>query len=94
MLYAATQLSEEKKEELVYVMNYTTKDFSMDYLDDENKPHVASIPALEIKSFPAPIAQRVVNHLANFILNLEDFSYKTDPQEELKRIKEKVTIHE
>jgi hypothetical protein len=94
MLYAVNTLPEEKPQGLVYVMNYTTEDFSMDYLDDKNVSHTITIPALDTKPFEASLAPMVITHLANFILNLEDFSYKTDPKLEIARIKEKIVVHE
>ena len=92
-LYSTHQISEPKQEGVVHVMNYTTKDFAMEYLDSDNKPHTVSIPALDSKPFPKQLATSVINHLANFILNLQDFSYTTDPNLELSKIKEKVTIN-
>jgi hypothetical protein len=93
-LYAINELPEKKKEGLVYVMNYTTQDFSMDYLDDSNKSQTVIIPALDTKPFPSSLADMVVTHLANFILNLQDFHYKTDPKLEIAKIKEKVIVNE
>lgn len=93
-LYSVNSLPETPKESTVHLMNYTTHDFSMDYLDNDNKPHTVKIPALDTASFNSKLAPVVANHLANFILNLQGFSYKTDANIEIAKIKEKITINE
>jgi hypothetical protein len=91
-LYAVTSFPEEKKG-LVYIMNNTSKDFSMEYRDDKNELKTIEIPALDTKPFPSQLASLVATHLANFILNLQEFHYKTDPKLELAKIKEKIVVH-
>lgn len=78
----------------MHLQNLSNSDFSMQYFDDENKPHTVLIPALDTQSFPTALGHVVRNHLATFMLNEQGFSYKTDPQDELTKIKERITIYE
>lgn len=94
MLYSTHQLPESQKERDMHLQNLSNSDFSMDYLDDENMKHTASIPALETKAFPHTLGVVVRTHLANHMLNEKGFSYKTGAKEELDRIKEQITIYE
>lgn len=93
-LYSSHQLPEKSAEGTIYLMNPSIQEFKTSYFDDDNQSVEVVIPALETKEFPAALGNVIRNHLVTFILNQEDFHYKTDVKLELERIKQEVTMYE
>lgn len=50
--------------------NPLLSDFSVTHLDDQNEPHVYTLPAQEISTYPAYLANFIQKHLATEILNV------------------------
>ena len=93
-LYATTKLLDESPKGTIHLMNVSIEDFHTKYLDDDNKEISITIPSLQSKEFPHTLGLVIRNHLANFILEKQGFSYKTDVNIELNKIKERITIYE
>ncbi len=71
------------------LINPTPKEFTTTYFDDENKQVKVTIPPLASQSWPRHTGEIVLKHLMNFVLNQNGFSYKTDVNLELAKIREK-----
>lgn len=89
-LYASHQIPEPPQEGSITLKNISSQDFKTSYLDGANKRIAVTIPADATRSFPLAIGTVILNHLAHHLLNVQNFSYRTDVNVELDRLKKKI----
>lgn len=77
-------MREDGKVRKVSIFNPLTTDFSYEWLDDFNKKHILTIPAMQIKQFNESQGRFVAKHLADCVLN--ERGTKTNTEDELKKI--------
>jgi hypothetical protein len=92
-LYAPNQPIEPKGDE-IHLINPSMQEFKTSYLDDKNHEVQVILEPLQAKEFPMSIGLTVLKHLQDFILNQQGFSYKTDVNLELAKIREKCVLYE
>ena len=78
----------------IYLVNPSIEEFRTTFFNDKNHSVEVVLAPLETRAFPRSIGETVLNHLMNFILNQGGFSYKTDVNLELAKIKEKCVVYE
>ncbi len=92
-LHSPTKESVPQTDDILLV-NPTMEEFTTYYFNDKNEQVKATLKPLETKSFPHSYGQIILKHLMNFVLNQGGFSYKTDVNLELAKIKEKCLVYE
>lgn len=66
------------------LFNPLSKDFSFEWLDDNNNPHVLVIKSQEIGRFPPHQYEFMRRHLADEILHIRELNpYKADTMKEI-----------
>jgi hypothetical protein len=78
----------------IHLINPSLKEFKTSYFDDNNKPVEVVLAPLETKAFPRAIGEVILRHLIDFVLNQGGFSYKTDVNIELAKIRERCVLYE
>ena len=78
----------------IYLVNPSIEEFKTTYFNDKNEPVEVKLAPLETRAFPRNTGNIILNHLVNFILNQGGFSYKTDVNLELAKIREKCIVYE
>lgn len=92
-LYSPIQEPTTQKGEM-YLVNPSMKEFKTTYLDDKNQSIEVILEPLETKAFTRNTGEIILKHLMNFVLDQGGFSYKTDVNLELAKIKEKCVVYE
>ena len=92
-LKAPNQEPEVKTGEM-HLINPSVSEFKTSYFDDNNNSVEVVLAPLATKAFPRGIGEVILRHLMDFILNQGGFSYKTDVNEELKKIRERCVLYE
>lgn len=89
-LFASHQIPEPPQGGEIKLKNISSQDFQTSYLDEANKRIEVTIPAKATRIFPLAIGTIILNHLAHHLLNVQNFSYRTDVNVELDRLKKKI----
>ncbi len=92
-LHAPNQEVIPQKGEMLLI-NPTMEEFKTSYFTDKNEGVEVTIAPLDSKAFPRSVGETILNHLMNFVLNKGGFSYKTDVNLELAKIREKCVVYE
>ena len=78
----------------IHLINPSLKEFKTSYFDDNNNSVEVVLAPLETKAFSQATGQVILKHLVNFVLNQGGFSYKTDINIELAKIRERCVLYE
>lgn len=92
-IYSSYQEPEDKTGTM-HIINPSIEEFNTTFLDDRNKHVSLTLAPLESREFSRSVGSIVLRHLVNFILNQSGFSYKTDVNKELERIRATCIIYE
>ena len=92
-LHSPNQEKTPKTDDILLV-NPSIEEFKTTFFNDKNHSVEVVLAPLETRAFPRAIGETILKHLMNFILNQGGFSYKTDVNLELAKIKEKCVVYE
>ncbi len=93
-LYSPNQEPKPLESNEIHLINPSIKEFKTSYLDDKNRSIEVVLTPMEVKSFPINIGKTILEHLIDFILNQEGFSYKTAVNIEREIIRERCVLYE